>query len=80
MKTFELSGMRCPMPIVQLNRIVAGLAGGEEFEVTADDPAFALDLPAWCRRTGHEVVSLGNDSGVIRAVVRVRTTAPCSND
>lgn len=80
MKTFDLEGMRCPMPIVQLNRIVSDLADGDEFAVTANDPAFAFDLPAWCRRTGHELVSNQSDSGNTQAVVRVRHSSPCAND
>ena len=80
MKTFDLTGIRCPMPIVRLNRIVADLTDGEEFAVTADDPAFELDLPAWCRRTGHEVVSIETVAGVTRASVRVRLASPCFKD
>ena len=64
------------MPIVELNRIIKSLADGEEFTVIANDPAFELDLPAWCRRTGHEIVSHSSDDGALQAVIRVRQPSP----
>ena len=80
MKTFDLSGMRCPMPIVELNRIITAMSDDEQFTVTADDPAFALDVAAWCRRTGHELVDSDTGSGQTVAVVQVRKKTPCSSD
>jgi len=68
--TVDLVGIRCPMPIVVLNDEMAGLSGGAELEATADDPAFAPDVTAWCELTGHALVSLDHDGRVVTAVIR----------
>ena len=66
----DLTGIRCPMPIVQLNQIFRTADAGDEFLVAADDPAFAPDVQAWCRRTGHELVELSEHDGVTKAHLR----------
>ena len=67
----DVTGMKCPGPIVRLNTEFRPLAAGDERCIVADDPAFEPDLKAWCRRTGHELVSLETIDGVTEAVVRV---------
>ncbi len=76
MKEFDLKGIRCPIPIVELSRIVQQLDPEEEFRVLATDPAFQLDVEAWCRRTGHELVSRSQEGDVLSAEIRVRTDEP----
>lgn len=69
-KSVDLRGMKCPGPIVRLNAEIRGMAGGECLEALANDPAFELDVKAWCRRTGNDLVTIDNASGEIRAVIR----------
>jgi TusA-related sulfurtransferase len=70
LKELDLTGMRCPMPIVELNRLVKELADGAELWVTADDPAFCLDVESWCRKTGHELLRVDAEGGRTLAVIR----------
>ena len=51
-------GMKCPMPIVRLGRAIHDVAVGGLITVMADDGPFPSDLRAWCKRTGHSLVSL----------------------
>jgi len=69
-KTIDLTGLKCPGPIVALNTEIRQISGGGELEALSDDPAFELDVKAWCRRTGHELLSVHTADGVIRAHVR----------
>ncbi|UWP87651.1 sulfurtransferase TusA family protein [Dactylosporangium fulvum] len=50
--------------------MLAKLAGGQPpgtvIEVLADDPAAAVDIPAWCRMRGHTFVSTEGDSHTVR--------------
>lgn len=66
----DLSGLRCPVPIVRLNAAIRDLAPGAGLEVRATDPAFELDVQAWCRRTGHALVELQKSPGVLVARLR----------
>ena len=69
-QTHDLTGIRCPLPIVKLNQIIADAAPGDVLLVAADDPAFAPDVRAWCRRTGHELIELDQQDGVTSARLR----------
>lgn len=68
----DLTGMRCPAPIVRLNSAVKALQAGDVLRVLASDPAFEMDARAWCRRTGHELLSLEGAAGGFRARIAKR--------
>ncbi|MBL4884383.1 MAG: sulfurtransferase TusA family protein [Planctomycetaceae bacterium] len=68
----DLTGLKCPMPIVQLTKLMKELRGGEEFTAIASDPAFCLDVKSWCNKTGHELVRLDSSSEHLVAVIRKR--------
>ncbi len=66
----NLTGLRCPLPIVELNRAIKQMSLGEELQVIASDPAFPLDVEAWCRRTGQLLLSLQEQDGRYHARLR----------
>ena len=72
----DACGLQCPGPIVQLNKKVQGLKPGEVLEVSATDMGFARDLPAWCARTGFEVLSVEKSEGKIVGRIRKPGSAP----
>ena len=47
-------GQRCPLPVIALAKRLPQVAVGDIVRVLADDPAAALDIPAWCRMRGQE--------------------------
>ena len=46
-------GKRCPLPVIELARAIGSVEIGDVVRVLADDPAAAVDIPAWCRMRGH---------------------------
>ena len=56
MKVLDCRGKRCPLPVIELARTVPEVEIGSVVRVLADDPAAAVDIPAWCRMRGHEYV------------------------
>lgn len=70
MRELDLTGLRCPTPIVKLNSEVRAMSDGEEVSVVASDPAFGPDVQAWCRRTGHTLLGVERDGEHVRAVIR----------
>jgi tRNA 2-thiouridine synthesizing protein A len=46
----------CPMPVIRAQNKVKDLTPGDTLEVTCTDPGALLDIPAWCRLNGHEIV------------------------
>lgn len=76
-KTINACGLQCPGPILQLKQAIDALAVGEAASVTATDPGFVADAPAWCNTTGHELVSIEPaEQGAYRAVIVKRAAAP----
>jgi tRNA 2-thiouridine synthesizing protein A len=52
----DCRGQRCPLPIIELARALPALPIGSVLRVLADDPAAAVDVPAWCRMRGQDYV------------------------
>jgi TusA-related sulfurtransferase len=69
-RTVDALGLWCPVPVHLLARAVSAAAPGESVVLLADDPLIAIDLPAWCHSSGNALVSLEEDAGEWRAVVR----------
>jgi TusA-related sulfurtransferase len=65
----DLTGLKCPMPIVELHRLLKKMNAGQQVAVVSDDPAFCLDVEAWCSKTGHRLVSIVQDNQ--RLVARI---------
>jgi tRNA 2-thiouridine synthesizing protein A len=67
----DCRGMPCPRPIIELGRHLDDIEVGGTMAVVAEDPAAAVDVPAWCRMRGQEYVGVESaEDGVPRYVVR----------
>jgi tRNA 2-thiouridine synthesizing protein A len=47
--------------VIALARAVPSVPVGAVVRVVADDPAAAVDIPAWCRMRGHELAATGTE-------------------
>ena len=68
--TVDATGTACPVPIIELAKAIRRLAAGEMVVLLATDPAARRDLEAWCASTGHELISITLETGILRAQVR----------
>lgn len=66
----DTSGKCCPMPMVETNKAIKNLAVGEVLEVIATDVGTRTDIPSWCQRTGHTLLSMNEENGVLHYHVR----------
>lgn len=71
-RTIDTSGQCCPVPIVEINRAIKAMQPGEVLELVATDIGSRMDIPAWCRRTGHELLRMDEDGKTFRYYVRKR--------
>ena len=67
---YDATGLLCPLPVLRANRKMRELAVGGLLTVRATDPAAEQDFPAYCRQTGHELVSATRDGDVLVFVIR----------
>ncbi|WP_030022067.1 cysteine desulfurase/sulfurtransferase TusA family protein [Streptomyces monomycini] len=49
-------GKRCPVPVIELAKVIGDVPVGATLAVLADDEAARLDIPAWCGMRGQEYV------------------------
>jgi len=63
-------GLYCPEPVLKLAEAFKTMESGRTLMITADDPGSLEDIPAWCRRTGNELVSIEEKDSIICAIIR----------
>ncbi|MET8122237.1 sulfurtransferase TusA family protein [Micromonospora sp. NPDC005189] len=56
-EVLDCRGQRCPLPVIAAARRMPQVPVGTVVRVLADDPAAAVDIPAWCRMRGQEFVA-----------------------
>ncbi|HEX5597083.1 MAG TPA: sulfurtransferase TusA family protein [Micromonosporaceae bacterium] len=69
-EVLDCLGQRCPLPVIALARRLPQLPVGAVVRVLADDPAAAVDIPAWCRMRGQEFLGAGVSGGFPAYAVR----------
>ena len=69
-KTLDCIGLYCPMPIFKTAQKMKELKSGEVLEIIADDKGIKADLPAWCRTTGNECISVNEKDGEFHILVK----------
>jgi NADPH-dependent 2,4-dienoyl-CoA reductase/sulfur reductase-like enzyme/peroxiredoxin family protein/rhodanese-related sulfurtransferase/TusA-related sulfurtransferase len=75
-QTINACGQACPGPILQLKKAIDEINEGEAVCISATDPGFVADAPAWCHSTGHEMASMEpGEGGSYRATVVKRAAA-----
>ena len=66
----DLKGLLCPIPVVKMAKAIKGLELGQTIEAIATDPGVLADIPAWCRSTGNDLVSMDRENKTIKFLVR----------
>jgi TusA-related sulfurtransferase len=69
-KTLDLRGLKCPLPVLKTRRVLTALAPGETIEVSCTDPLSAIDLPNLVRETGDLLESQAQSDGAMVFVIR----------
>jgi len=69
-ETLDMTGYFCPEPVIRVNEAIGDVEVGELLELLADDPSSKPDIQSWTKRTGHELISIEEDGGVFRFLVR----------
>jgi tRNA 2-thiouridine synthesizing protein A len=71
-RTVDTSGTCCPQPLLQAQRAIKSMQPGEVLELIATDVGSKMDIPAWCDRTGHELLRMEQDGKIFRYCIRKR--------
>lgn len=61
----DCRGLRCPLPVLKMEKALARLGPAATLVVLATDPMAKIDIPLHCRQHGHDC-AVTSDDGVIR--------------
>lgn len=61
--TLEMSGSRCPLPLLGAKRLLDDLPNGQTMVLISDCPGTADDLRSWASFTGYEVFQMESLNG-----------------
>jgi len=53
----DARGLSCPLPILRTKKALTALQSGQVLRIIATDPGSVKDFAAFCKQTGHELLS-----------------------
>ena len=62
--TIDLTGLKCPLPVLKARRQIGQMPAGSILVVIADDPAAPLDFDHFCQTGGHDLLESVAKDGV----------------
>ena len=68
--SLNLEGLLCPLPIVKVSQAIKQVEVGQVVEATATDPGVLIDIPAWAKTTGNEMLKTQKEGKIIRFWVK----------
>ena len=60
-KTLDLKGLACPMPVVKVSKGIKEIEVGQVLKAVTTDPGSLTDFPAWAKTSGNEVLNFEQD-------------------
>ena len=66
----DASGLNCPLPILRAKKAIAGMEAGQTLLIVATDPGSVKDFEAFCKQTGNELVSSGEEGGKFTFLIK----------
>ena len=66
--SIDARGLKCPLPVLKMEKSLATLAAGTTLVVLATDPMARIDIPLYCRQNGHDC-ALTTEGDVLRFAI-----------
>lgn len=71
-KVVDARSMACPGPLLEAKKAIGLVAVGQTLEIQSGDKGSREDIPAWCKKTGHQYLGFVERDGYDSLLV-VRT-------
>jgi tRNA 2-thiouridine synthesizing protein A len=65
-ETLDAIGLLCPLPVLKARKRLKTMASGQVLRLLADDLAAIIDVPHFCRESGHTLIQI-LDQGVTQS-------------
>lgn len=67
----DLRGLRCPMPVIQLNKHMRTVFAGKEISLAVSDSKIVSEIKEYCKTSGNTLVSeINSGADEYRLVIR----------
>jgi tRNA 2-thiouridine synthesizing protein A len=63
-------GMLCPLPVLRARKRLIGMLPGSVLRVLATDAMAAVDLPHFCKQSGHEFLGASPTEAAVAYLIR----------
>lgn len=73
-ETLDARGLKCPLPVLKMEKRLAQPGVGAGLVVLATDPMARIDIPLYCRQHGYDC-AVSNDGEVLRFAITRTATA-----
>ncbi|MGO4386502.1 sulfurtransferase TusA family protein [Microvirga sp. 2YAF29] len=70
MVELDLSGLKCPLPVLRTRKTLLTLKPGDQLCVICTDPLAGIDLPNLIRELGDDLLEQRQDGNAITFVIR----------
>ncbi|WP_265501759.1 sulfurtransferase TusA family protein [Paracoccus beibuensis] len=75
--TIDARGLLCPLPVLRLRKALLALPEGAVLRMVATDRMAAVDVPHFCRQSGHVMMDRRDlDDGAIEFTVKRGPSVP----
>ena len=71
-KTFDLRGLKCPLPVLRTRKALAGMAPGDVLIISCTDPLAGIDIPNLLRQTGDTLEETRTEARVLTFRIKKR--------
>jgi tRNA 2-thiouridine synthesizing protein A len=62
-KVVDARSMACPGPLLEAKKAIGSVGVGQVLEIQSGDRGSQEDIPAWCKKTGHEYLGFVERAG-----------------
>jgi tRNA 2-thiouridine synthesizing protein A len=70
--TFDLRGLKCPLPVLRTRKALAGMRSGDILIVACTDPVAGIDISNLLRETGDILEDTRSEARVMTFRIRKR--------
>lgn len=70
MKELDLSGLKCPLPVLRTRKALIAMEPGDQLRVACTDPLAGIDVPNLVRELGDDLLDQQQDGNTITFVIR----------
>ena len=66
----DATGLNCPLPRLRAQQAISARDAGQPLRIIATDPGTVKDLEAFCKQTGNELLSSGEEDGKFTFMIK----------